>query len=239
MHCRLVTVGLCRLGGVLSNSIHDPKAGAGSWAAIAGVITCLTVFVLTSGLTYPLLALILERDGHDEITIGLSAAMTPLGLIVSAPLWPLLAHRIGAWNAAIFSIAGTILFFLALGMFRSVEVWYPLRFGLGLSIGGVFIISETWINQLAQERTRGRIIGIYTTMLSLGFALGPLLLTLTGIEGWLPFLVGASALTGAAVILVRLRRAMPVFEEESRVSLLAFLPLAPALVTQYFSPSSA
>jgi len=207
------------------------QAGEGqSLAAIAGVIACLAVFVLTLGLSYPLLALILDAAGHSETTIGLSAAMTPLGLIVSAPVWPPLAHRYGAWHAAVASLAGTLLFLLALGLLRTVEAWYPLRFGLGVSVGGVFIISETWINQLAQDRLRGRIIGIYTTVLSLGFALGPLLLTLTGIEGWTPFLVGAAVLAGAGAILLRLRRAMPAFGEEARASLFAFLPLAPALL---------
>jgi MFS family permease len=214
----------------LDQSVRESMVGSGPWVAIAGVIACMSVFVLTLGLTYPLLALILARAGHSEVTIGVSAAMTPLGLIVSAPLWPALAHRIGAWNAAIGSVAGTILFFVALGMFQSVEVWYPLRFGLGMFVGGVFIISETWINQLATERTRGRIVGIYTTVLSLGFALGPVTLTLTGIEGWPPFLVGALALAMAGIILVRLRRAMPVSGEEARASMLDFLPLAPALL---------
>jgi MFS family permease len=214
----------------LEQSARDPKIGSGSPAAIAGVIACLTVFVLTLGLSYPLLALILKEAGHSETVIGLSAAMSPLGLIVAAFLWPPIAHRIGAWNSAMISVIGTIMFFLALGVFRSVEAWYPIRFGLGFFVDGVFIISEAWINQLAQERTRGRIVGFYTTMLSLGFALGPLLLTFTGIEGWLPFLSGALALSGAGVILLCLRRVMPELSGESRVSILDFLPLAPALL---------
>jgi len=199
-------------------------------AAIAGVIACLAVFVLTLGLTYPLLALILDGAGHSETTIGLNAAMTPLGLVISAPLWPVVAHRYGAWHTAVASLAGTLLFLLALGLLRSVEAWYPLRFGLGVSVGGVFIISERWINQLAQDRLRGRIIGIYATVLSLGFALGPLLLTITGIEGWTPFLVGAAVLLGAGAILLRLRPDMPAFPKGEHASLLAFLPLAPALL---------
>ncbi|TIT52535.1 MAG: MFS transporter, partial [Mesorhizobium sp.] len=60
------------------------------WAAMAGIIATVTVFALAQGLTYPLLSFILERQGTTSGLIGLSAAMTPLGFIVSAPFVPAL-----------------------------------------------------------------------------------------------------------------------------------------------------
>ena len=56
----------------------------------------------------------------------------------------------------------------------------------------IFTAGESWINQLAGDVGRGRIIGIYAAALSAGFGTGPLILSLTGIEGWAPFLVNAA-----------------------------------------------
>jgi hypothetical protein len=53
--------------------------------AMAGIIATVTVFAVAQGLTYPLLSFILERQGTTSGLIGLSAAMTPLGFIVSRP----------------------------------------------------------------------------------------------------------------------------------------------------------
>ena len=54
-----------------------------------------------TGVTYPLLSFILERPGTSPGLIGLSAAMTPLGFIVSAPFTPALAGRVGGARLAI------------------------------------------------------------------------------------------------------------------------------------------
>ena len=63
----------------------------------------------------------------------------------------------------------------------------------------IFTAGEAWINQLAGDVGRGRIIGIYAAALSAGFGIGPLILSLTGIEGWAPFLVNA-AITALATL---------------------------------------
>ena len=62
---------------------------------MAGIIATVTVFAAAQGLNYPLLSFILERQGTTPDLIGLSAAMTPLGFVVSAPFIPALARRIG------------------------------------------------------------------------------------------------------------------------------------------------
>ena len=64
-------------------------------AAIIGVIATVSVFAIAQGLTYPLLSFILQRQGVSPGLIGLSAAMTPIGFIVSSPLIPWLTRRFG------------------------------------------------------------------------------------------------------------------------------------------------
>ena len=63
-------------------------SGRTPWAAIAGVIATVSVFAIAQGLSYPLLSFILQRQGVSPGMIGLSAAMTPIGFIVSSPLIP-------------------------------------------------------------------------------------------------------------------------------------------------------
>src|SRR5262249_7118772 len=48
---------------------------------------------------------------------------------------------------------------------------------------------ETWLNLVASDRDRGRIMGLYATILAVGFAIGPSLIGLVGIDGWMPFLL--------------------------------------------------
>jgi MFS family permease len=51
----------------------------------------------------------------------------------------------------------------------------------------LFILSEYWISMSAPPKHRGLVLGIYATVLSLGFAFGPWLFAVMGSQGFLPF----------------------------------------------------
>ena len=197
---------------------------------IIASITAVGVFCLTTGLSYPLLALILEDMGASSGLIGLNAAMGPIGIILSAPFVPRLARKFGAWFICVTSLCSSAVLLLMLAVFRDVMIWFPIRFFLGVAISAIFIISETWINQLAMPRIRGRIIGIYNTVAAAGFALGPLTLAVIGSQGWPPFLVGITGILIALPVFVLARDHLPGFDGREDASVFSFLSLAPMLL---------
>ncbi|MER8581046.1 MFS transporter [Mesorhizobium sp. M1423] len=197
------------------------------WAAITGVIATVSVFAIAQGLSYPLLSFILQRQGISPAMIGLSAAMTPIGFIVSSPLVPALSRRFGAGRTALTCAALSALVLALIGWTQNVYLWFPLRFLIGAVTNPLYVLSEVWVIALAPPARRGRVMGIYSTIISAGFAAGPLCLLAVGTVGWPPFLVGISAFLfcGAclASVLVRLPR---VDESGHRVSVLGFVPQA-------------
>jgi MFS family permease len=209
------------------------------WAPLAGVIAAVSVFAIAQGLTYPLLSFILGKQGHSAAAIGLSAAMTPIGFIVSAPLIPPVARRLGAVRTMLVSAAlGAALLFL-IGWTRDLWLWFPLRFLLGLVVLPLYVLSEVWIIALAPDRLRGRILGIYTSTISVGFAVGPLSLGLVGTEGWTPFLVGIGAFTACGVCMAAVGHRLPAMSEGAEgASVRSFMPKAPALLLAVFVVSA-
>ncbi len=197
---------------------------------IVAAIAAIGVFCLTTGLSYPLLALILENRGTSMGLIGLNAAMTPLGVIVSSPFIPVLARRWGAWFMCVASLCLAAVLLVLLAVFRDVMIWFPLRFLLGVASSIIFITSEAWINQLAEPGIRGRTIGFYNTIAAAGFALGPLTLAVIGSQGWLPFLVGVAGILMALPIVVTARDHLPEFDGQEKASVFSFFSLAPLLL---------
>ena len=163
---------------------HNGQGGGIPLAAMAGIIATVSVFALAQGLTYPLLSFILERQGTTPGLIGLSAAMTPLGFIVSAPLIPALARRVGAARLAVLCALLAALTLAAIGLVQDVRAWMPLRLLLGVFANPLYVISETWLIALTPAARRGRILGLYSSVVSGGFAIGPLSLGLAGTAGW-------------------------------------------------------
>lgn len=195
-----------------------------------GLIACVTVFDVTMGLTYPLLALTLEARGHDTALIGLNAAMFPVGLITISFLVPRFVRRIGGVPFTLGCVVLTALALAALKLLPFIGAWFGLCLILGAATGGLFVVTEAWIMELATVETRGRVVAVYTSLLSLGFASGPLILAQVGIDGWLPYLIGIgfAALGFAALTLAR--NGLPAPKQEAHASIVSFLPLAPALL---------
>ena len=152
-----------------------------------GVIAAMAVVNLVYGITFPLLALVLDAQGVSKTLIGLSTIAQAAAVIVIAPWTPGLLRRFPPSRVMQFvTVALAILFILA-GLFPNVWFWFPLRFLMGGMTALLWIASEALINELARERWRGRIIGLYSSLGAAGFALGPLLLILTGSVGMAPF----------------------------------------------------
>ena len=173
----------------------EPQAGEmpTPWGAIAGIIATVSIFAISQGLTYPLLSLILERQGASPSMIGLSAAMTPLEIVVSASFIPAVSKRFGPGRTALACAALAAVLLALIGWMRDPLVWFPLRFFLGAVINPLYVLSEVWMLTLAPPRRRGRLLGLYAMIISGGFAVGPLCLAFVGSDGWAPFLIGIVA----------------------------------------------
>ncbi len=165
----------------------------------------MVVVNLVYGLTLPLLSLVLDAQGTGKTIIGLSIVAQASAGVVLAPVVPGLLIRFGparVMQLATLLAAGIL---LTLGLIQDVYAWFPLRFLLGASAAILWSASEAVINELADDNWRGRIIGIYGSAGAAGFALGPLVLIMTGSSGLLPFAVTAGLVMLAAVPLFWLR----------------------------------
>jgi MFS family permease len=166
---------------------------------LAAAIASVTVFGIGIGLATPLLSLLLERSGIEAALTGLNASAIFLGVVLGPILAPPLVRQLGIRRFILIFLAFDIVFFLALKLFESFAAWFVLRVLLGMVGSGIFTVTEAWINLLARDDERGRVIGIYAAFLSAGFGLGPLMLAATGTAGWAPFLA-ASAISAVAAV---------------------------------------
>ena len=209
------------------------------WAAMAGIIATVTVFALAQGLTYPLLSFILERQGTTPGLIGVSAAMTPLGFILSAPVIPALVRRMDGARVAILCSVLAALTLIAIAWLQDVWAWMPLRFLLGFFANPLYVISETWLITITPAPRRGRIMGFYSSVVSGGFAIGPLSLGLVGTEGWPPFAIGVAALLFCGLIVLIVARRLPGMPDEGEaISVGGFFALAPLLLFGVFAAAA-
>ncbi|WP_037546228.1 MFS transporter [Stappia stellulata] len=198
--------------------------------ALAVVFLMVAVFGLAQGLTYPLLSFILERQGTPAWLIGANAAMMAIGMIASAPLIPGLSIRFGAARLAVACALALAVLFATIAFWQSLWVWFPARFLLGVAINGLYIASETWVNQMAPDRIRGRLLGLYATALAGGFALGPATLAVTGTQTLTPFLLCIAVAFTCAGLIWSIRHRLPRFTTGDSGSIRKIAPMIPFLM---------
>jgi MFS family permease len=189
--------------------------GGGNRFAVAAAILLITLVGLSLSLFIPLLAIAMERQGVSSTLSGINTAVAGLGTLLTVPFVPELARRFGLeriiLSALALSAAATLGFH-----FLPFWTWFPLRFVFGASIGALFVVSEYWITASAPAGRRGMVMGVYATMLSIGFASGPLVMRLTGTQGIAPYLAGVAIYALAAIPLLLARGKAPGVSGESR-----------------------
>jgi MFS family permease len=151
--------------------------------AIGAAIATVTIVGAGLSLSITLLAVRLAQAQYSARAIGLNAAAGGLAALVTAPLVPAVARRLGVRQLLILAL---LVGALCLSAFASCEgywPWFAIRTVFGAALTMLFVLSEFWINWATPPQTRGMIMGLYTTSFAAGAALGPLILDFTGTQG--------------------------------------------------------
>jgi MFS family permease len=194
---------------------------------------CVIATTAALGLSLPLLPLGIERAGYSSTMNGLSGVMGALALLVTAPFIPAWAARFGTVRLLIgcFLLAAGC---MALFPLSPIPLWYVLRFLMNAALQGLFIISEIWINTLATEKTRGRLIGLYGALATAGFAAGPAIAALFADGSMIPFFLATGVILAGLVPVLAARDLTPQPEHTPMSGLTAALIAAPVAVLAAF-----
>jgi len=195
--------------------------------SLGTIITAMLIANLMYSVTLPLLSLTLSRAGYSETMIGINTIAQPLAALLFTPFIPGL---IGRFGAASMMIAALLVFgatLLILPLYVNMTFWFILRPLMGAAGCVLWVASEAWINAMADEKSRGRIVGIYGTAGALGWAMGPVILLVAGTEGYLPYALTAGMSVLACIPMLLSKGKVPDLSQGPRSKIWLYLVLAP------------
>lgn len=137
---------------------------------------CLVVFLadVMSGFVVPTIPLYATGLGASVALVGaLSAVVSLISIFTALPigLW---SDRQGRKRVI---ASGMLLFALSSALYALAPnaYWlFPLRMLAGMAAVAVFSISAAYVGDVVRPGERGLIIGVYTTAMGFGFAVGPM-----------------------------------------------------------------
>ncbi|MBH3426828.1 MFS transporter [Pseudomonas alkylphenolica] len=172
------------------------------WGTYFAVLSAVLSVGLALGVSMPLVSLRLESWGYGSFAIGVMAAMPAIGVLLGASLSSRLAARFGTPGLMRLCLWAGALSIGLLALLPSYPLWLVLRLLIGMILTIVFILGESWINQLVVEQWRGRLVALYGSSYALSQLAGPLLLGVLGSEDDFGFWVGAGLLLLAPLVLL-------------------------------------
>ncbi|THG72146.1 MFS transporter, partial [Pseudomonas sp. A-1] len=172
------------------------------WATYCAVTGAVVLVGLALGLSLPLVSLRLDAWGYGQFAIGVMAAMPALGVLLGARLTHAFAALCGTPRSLQLSLLLSALSVAALALWPDYGLWLLLRLLLGVSLTVVFVLGESWINQLASDAWRGRLVALYGTGFALSQLCGPLLLGVLGTAGDQALWLAAALLVAGCLLLL-------------------------------------
>lgn len=166
------------------------------------------LMLLGSGLLTTYLALRLAAEGASGQAGWLMAAHYA-GLVLGGKFGHLLISRVGHVRAYVASSGVVTAAVIAHGLLPWLEAWLPLRFLIGLGMMCQFMVVESWLNEQAEPRKRGRVFSMYMTASYLGLVLGQLVLFLRPQLSLEPLLLVALCFSLCLVPVATTRRIHP------------------------------
>lgn len=167
------------------------------------LIVFLTIFIdlVGFGIVIPLLTFFAEEFQASPVDIGLLVASYSLMQFIFAPVWGNLSDRYGRRPILFFTIIGSSIGYLMIGVAGSLWMIYAGRLLAGIT-GGNLSTAQAYIADVTSKENRARGMGLFGMAFGLGFILGPALagiLSKFGIR--VPFLFAAGLSLANAILL--------------------------------------
>ncbi len=185
-----------------------------------GLFVGLAFLLLAAGLFGTLLGVRSELIKLPTAVSSLISASYYGGFLVGSRVALSALGRVG--HIRVFAALASLLSaaMLAVGLTESAPAWALLRFVTGLCLAGQYVVAESWLNNLATNENRGRLLAIYAVVTSGAFGIGQVLLFAIDARVITGFAI-ASIITSLAVAPVALSEeaVAPVVEKREHISL--------------------
>ena len=199
------------------------------WRDFLALVVGIGIVGLGLGATIPLTALALDARGAGTQVIGIVTAASALGILGVAPFVTGWVARFGPRQTMLGAVWAAAATTCAMQASDDIWLWSVLRLLFGAAMGVLFTIGEAWVNRIAPDQSRGRVVAIYTTSFTLFQLAGPALVALlNGRLAW-PFATCGLLFVAALPGLVLLDGTRLPAEEEAHARWQDVLPAMPMI----------
>ncbi|WP_161599940.1 MFS transporter [Pseudomonas sp. MPC6] len=174
-----------------------------------------------------LLGIRAELEGFDIRVTGLLMSAYYVGFLLGSLRAPKILQRVGHIRAFAALTALASITILVHSLIIDPWTWGLMRLLTGFAVSAIYVVAESWLNQAANNRSRGQLLSIYMVTMLAGLSSGQFLLKLADPASFELFTLISVLISLAAIPILITATPMPSFEAARPVSIKALYHLAP------------
>jgi MFS family permease len=144
------------------------------------------------GLVTPVTVMLLEQNGASSFITGSATMIGYLSIVLCSSFTGRLIDKHNVKKILLTGLTIWMLGALAHIFWYIYPILFPVKFLMGIGGTFIFVSTEVMINYYSNETNRGKNISLYVVLLSIGVAVGTLLIWTIKIADWFPFIIGSS-----------------------------------------------
>ncbi len=185
------------------------------------------LLMVGNGLQGTLLGIRASMEEFDTMMIGLIMSMFYFGFLAGSYYAPKMVSSVGhirVFTALASLASGTVLLH---GLYPDPWLWAIIRLFTGFAYAGLYIVVESWLNNSASNKTRGKMFAIYQIITYGGMAFGQFFLNFAD-PAQLDLFIITSILVSIALIPIALSsRPAPDFDEPEHLPIKKLFKISP------------
>lgn len=204
---------------------------------MVALFASVSIVGLSTGLTIPLVSLLLSQRGVASDWLGIAAAMPAIGMLLASLCAHRLSKHIANKTLLLFASGLSALSILAIAFSGSLLWLMTWRFLMGVGCGLLVVLGETWVNVISAPQWRGRCVAAYATMYTLCQVAGPSVLAWFGSNAVWPLWIAFACNVLGFALLLPSKCEMALGEDTGKHSMtpLAVIRFAPAVILAIFT----
>ena len=204
---------------------------------MVALFASVSIVGLSTGLTIPLVSLLLSQRGVASDWLGIAAAMPAIGMLLASLCAHRLSKHIANKTLLLFASGLSALSILAIAFSDSLLWLMAWRFLMGVGCGLLVVLGETWVNVISAPQWRGRCVAAYATMYTLCQVAGPSVLAWFGSNAVWPLWIAFACNVLGFALLLPSKCEMALGEDTGKHSMtpLAVIRFAPAVILAIFT----
>lgn len=179
----------------MTRGLITPSIDRSALLAAWGLFAALTLLMLGNGLVGVLIGVRSEMEGFDTAVTGLVMAAYFAGFMVGSRVTPRIMARVG--HIRVFAGLSSLVAVTALthALLVSPISWILLRVTFGFAMAGLYVVVESWLNDLVSNENRGQVMAAYMVVSMGGLGLGQLFVGFADPIGPTLFIVAGALMT--------------------------------------------